>query len=475
MQNNPEIKFGTDGWRGIISDNFTFENVRRVAQAIADYYKRKPKTKNKRLKIAVGYDTRFLSDRYAEEVSKVLAKNGIKVILSDKAIPTPTLSFAVNHRKLTAGVMITASHNPPEFNGIKIKTASGGAAGPEVTRKIEKLLLKKLKKQKTKKLGEIKKEDLSKDYIKFLRSYIDLKKLKNIKFRVLVDVMYGSGNGFIASVLKGTKIRLEFMRKDINPSFGGLRPEPVLENLRTTVERMKKDKFDLCLILDGDADRIACLTSSGEFISPQKILGLLILHLLQDRKMTGGVVKTIVGTNLIDNIAKKLKLKLYETPVGFKYISDLMEKNDILTGGEEAGGMGFKGYIPERDGSLAGLLLLEMMCYRKKTIEEILEEIEKEFGRYYYLRQDLKLQVTDYHLPITKIKSLKKILGKDVVKIKDYDGLKLICNDGSWLMFRGSGTEPIMRVYAESKSPNNSSRLIEFGKRLLLKNALHHT
>ena len=238
------------------------------------------------------------------------------------------------------------------------------------------------------------------------------------------------------------------------------------ENLEATIQRMKKGKFDLCLVLDGDADRIAAVAPGGEFISPQKILGLLALHLFQDRSMSGGIVKTIVGTNLIDNLSRKLGLKLYETPVGFKYISRLMETEDILLGGEEAGGMGFKDYIPERDGSLAGLLLLEMMVYRKSNILKILAQMEKEFGRYYYLRLDLGMR--NLGVDIRAFKEIKSLLGKEVVEVKDYDGVKLICQDSSWLMFRGSGTEPIMRIYAESKSLNTSKRLIELGKSMVL-------
>jgi len=463
---NPEIKFGTDGWRGIISDNFTFKNVKRVAQAIADYYSSVLRTPYSVLKIAVGYDTRFLSKEFAQEVADVLSKNGIEVTLSDRPIPTPTLSFAVRKRRLTAGVMITASHNPAEYNGIKIKTSSGGAAGEEVTKVIEEMANKVSSLKQKEQSGSIKKEDLSKDYVKFLRSYIDIKKIKKAKFKVLVDAMHGSGDKFIAEVLEGTGIQLEFFRSDVNPSFEGLRPEPVVENLLASIEIMKKKKFDICLVLDGDADRIACIAPGGIFVSPQKILGLLALHLFQDRKMKGGIVKTIVGTNLIDNITQKLGLKLYETPVGFKYISSLMDTQDILTGGEEAGGIGFKGYIPERDGSLAGLLLLEMMVYRKKSIDKVLEIMEKEFGKYYYLRQDLR--TVQAGLDLGAFKEIKRILGKDVVEIKDYDGIKLICSDKSWLMFRGSGTEPIMRIYAESQSLAKSKKLIAFGRELIL-------
>ncbi len=462
----PDIKFGTDGWRGVISDDFTFLNVRLVAQAIADYYN----ARNQKTRMAVGFDTRFMSDRYAEIVSEVLAANGIDVDLSECCVPTPTLSFAVKKRKLTSGVMITASHNPASYNGIKIKTAEGGAAPVEVTREVEKFIAEPPAAQQ-RPAGKINKIDLTADYVDFLRAYVDLKKLRNSSFKVLIDAMHGSGDSFIAEVLKGTKVKLEFLRSDINPSFGGLKPEPVLENLKMTVKKMKLGKFDLGLVLDGDADRIAAFAGKGEFINPQKVLGLLILHLIQDRKMSGGVVKTLVGSNLIDNICNKLGLKLYETPVGFKYISGLMIQEDILIGGEEAGGMGFKDYIPERDGSLAGLLLLEMMVYRKKPMLDILKGMEKEFGRYYYLRTELELQNLE-GMDISPLKATKTILGKKVVKADDSDGLKFILEDSSWLMLRASGTEPIIRIYSESKSEVVSAKMLDFGKELILNNVV---
>jgi len=462
MQGDNEIKFGTDGWRGIISDNFTFKNVRRIARAIALYYNQHSKG---HVSMAVGFDTRFLSEQYAASLSDVLSQNGITVILSDRAIPTPALSFAVRRRKLTSGVMITASHNPGAYNGVKIKTASGGAAGVEVTDEVERLLAVDTVSETTTK-GAVKTADLSKEYVKFLRSYIEFSKIKNARLRVLVDVMHGSGNGFIAQVLKGSRIKLEFMRPERNPWFGGLRPEPIPENLEETARRMKNEKFDICLVLDGDADRIAAVLPGGIFVSPQKILGLLALHLFQDRRMKGGVVKTIVGTNLLDSLTKDLGLKLYETPVGFKYISHLMDTEDILVGGEEAGGMGFKNYIPERDGTLAGLLLLEMIAYRKKSMPRILAEMEKKYGQYYYVRSDLKMK--NPGVDIAGFKATKEILGKKVTGVKDYDGIKLTLSDGSWLMFRGSGTEPIMRVYAESTSLTKSKRLLALGEKMVL-------
>ena len=279
--------------------------------------------------------------------------------------------------------------------------------------------------------------------------------------------MHGSGNGLIAEVLKGAAVKLSLMRNDVNPSFDGGKPEPVVEYLGGLLSRVKKEKFDLGLVLDGDADRIAAAAQGGEFIHPQKILGLLILHLTRNKGRRGGIVKTICGTTMIDKIAAKLGLKLFETPVGFKYISDLMVSENIVTGGEEAGGMGFQDYIPERDGTLAGLLLLEMMVYQKKTIKKIIQEMEREFGSYYYLRLDLKTPKKPFE--IEQVRSLKRILGKKVIEIKDFDGIKFICEDESWLMFRPSGTEPLVRVYSEAKSLSKAKQIIRFGESLVKK------
>lgn len=453
-----EIKFGTDGWRAIIAEDYTFEKLKIVSQAVADYAGRGKK-------IAVGYDTRFMSENFARACARVLAANGIEVTLSNAAIPTPALSFAVKKNKLDLGVMITASHNPAEYNGFKIKTSTGGAAGQEITKEVERLLGK----SQVKCLPdsqEFKSVDLTGDYVNFIRSFIDLKKIRNKRFKVLVDAMHGSGDSFIGRILKGTDIRLEFTRNTVNPSFGGIRPEPLEENLQGLIARVKKEKFDLGIALDGDADRIAAVCGAGVFIHPQKILGLLALHLNQDRGWSGGVVKTIAGSTMMDNIAGFLGVRLYETPVGFKYISNLMEKEDILCGGEEAGGMGFKGYIPERDGTVAGLLLLEMMAHRNKPMMDILQAMERQFGRYYYLRDDLRLE----HRVEPKKEALPgELAGKKVVEVRDYDGIKLICEDESWLMFRASGTEALMRLYSEAKTLKRSRELLSLGAGIIHK------
>ncbi|MFH0790508.1 MAG: phosphoglucomutase/phosphomannomutase family protein [Candidatus Omnitrophota bacterium] len=458
MEENNEIKFGTDGWRAIIADTYTFRNLKILSQGVCDYL-------GAGKKIAVGFDTRFMSDRFAEAAALIFMNNGIDVILSDRPIPTPALSFAVQSKKLDLGIMITASHNPCEYNGFKIKNSLGGAAGPEETAKVEALLGKNPVREQGYTAKQIRKEDLTAGYINFIRKYIDLKKIRTAKFKILVDAMYGSGDSLIAKVLKGTDIKVEFIRNTINPSFGGMRPEPVEDNLAELKLKVKQGKFDLGIALDGDADRIAAVAPGGVFIHPQKILGLLALHLNQDRKWSGGIVKTIAGTTMVDHIAKFLNVELYETPVGFKYISNLMSTQDILTGGEEAGGMGVKGYIPERDGSVAGLLLLEMMVYRRKNMLKILEAAEKQFGRYYYLRKDLHLEK---RVEPKKENLPQELLGKKVIQIKDFDGIKLICEDESWLMFRGSGTEPIMRIYSESKNLTRAKKLLELGSEIVL-------
>jgi len=465
------IKFGTDGWRAVIADTFTFENVRIVAQAIADWVNRDLKKKAGIKRVAIGYDARFLSKEFADAVAKVLAANRIKVVLSSTLIPTPALSFGVPKKKCVCGIMITASHNPYAFNGIKIKTAEGGGAGKDITNKVEAYLYKtpvksmSLNEALKKKLVVV--HDFRPEYLKFMRSYIDLKKIKNARFKVIQDVMHGSGADLITKVLKGTNIRLTLMREDMNPYFDGKKPEPVVQFLPGIIERVRKEKFDLGLVLDGDADRIAAVAPGGEFIHPQKILGLLVLHLARNRGRKGGVVKTVCGTMMINNIAKKLGLKLYETPVGFKYISDLMINERIIAGGEEAGGMGLQDYIPERDGTLAGLLLLEMMVYQKKNIKQIVQEMEKEFGRYYYTLRNVTLKKGQKKPDISKFKTIRTVLKKKVAAMKDFDGVKLECEDESWVMLRPSGTEPLVRVYAEAKSQKRANALLDFGEKFL--------
>ena len=462
------IKFGTDGWRGVISDNFTFTNVAIVAQAICEWIKKEFKNKEGRKNcVAVGYDARFLSREYAEIVACILAKNDINVFLSDGYIATPALSYGVVNIEGECGIMITASHNPAKFNGIKIKTYQGGGASKNITNVIERYLGETKVQTMDLNLALEKKSvtvfDFNKAYFKFMKSYVDLKDIRKAKFNVIQDAMYGSGTGVLQHVLKGSDINLEMMHDEYNPSFGNVKPEPIEEYVPELISRMKKEDVDLGLILDGDADRIGAVAAGGEFINAQKILGLLILHLVRNRGVEGSVVKTVCGTMMIDKICKKLNLNLYETPVGFKYISDLMVSEKVIVGGEEAGGIGVQNYIPERDGNLAGLLLLEMMVKEKQNIQQILKNMEKEFGRYYYLRLDIDL-VSDQKIGLVTFKKVKQLCGREVVQVNAIDGVKLVCDDDSWLMLRPSGTEPLVRVYAEAKSLKRSQQLVAYGK-----------
>lgn len=469
-----EIKFGTDGWRAVISKEFTFKNLMILAQAISEWIRNDlPQPSGRGKRVAVGYDTRFLSEEYAKTVACVFAKNHIETYLSDAAIPTPALSFGVTRLTCAAGIMITASHNPGQFNGLKIKTAYGGAASREVTDIIEEYLCRTEVKiadfEQAQRSQKLIVHDFKQEYVRFLRRYIDLKIFKKSSYKVLLDAMHGSGNSLILDVLNGTRIKASVMRGDVNPSFEGQKPEPVQEYVQELMHRVKKEKFDIGLILDGDADRIAAVTSEGEYVSPQKILGLIILHLARNKGKKGGIIKTICGTTMLDHIAQKLNLKIYETPVGFKYISDLMLSEDILAGGEEAGGIGVQNYIPERDGTLAGLLLLEMMAYRKKSFKRLIIEMEKEFGRYFYGRAALTLKTNKKTVDLRHAKKIKRILGKKVVNVKTFDGVKLICEDESWIMFRPSGTEPLVRCYVEAKSAKKAKDLLNYGKLMLKK------
>jgi len=467
------IKFGTDGWRAVISDDFTFDNVKKVAQAVSDFINNDCAHMDvKERKVVIGYDTRFLSDKYAELMACVLGASGVRTVLSDRPVPTPSVSFTIKDSGYIGGLMITASHNPARYNGIKYKAYYGGSAGPEITKKFESYLGKNEIKYRP--LGELKSEglieikDIISKHLKFIKSYADLKLLKKCKLKVLVDSMYGTGNDYIAAFLKGGKCKVDVIHNEKNPSFGGINPEPILPNLKELAEKTKRGKYDIGLATDGDADRLGVALPNGKLLTGHKVMSVLLLHLLEDKKMRGGVIQTICGTYLIEKICGKYGLKMYETPVGFKYICELMLKEDILIGGEETGGVAFKNSIPERDGILSGLLILEMMAMRKKKMMSILKSIDEEYGTYEYKRLDLKYPDDKKPLLMARlnVNPPKEILGQPVVEIKKTDGYKFICPDKSWLMLRLSGTEPILRVYAEAPTEKKALAIIEYGKRL---------
>lgn len=469
-----KIRFGTDGWRAVISEDFTFDNVKKVAQAMANYIlMQRDILKTREFKTVVGYDTRFLSYKYAEITACVTASNGIPTILADKPSPTPSVSYAIKDRNLIGGIVITASHNPARYNGMKYKAYYSGSASPDITKKIEGLLgineikfspLKELKEK-----GMVTVEDIVSRHLGFVKKYANLKLIKNSRMKILVDSMYGVGNNYIADLLKGAKIKVDTIHDVADPGFGGINPEPIMPNLKELADNTKKGKYYIGLATDGDADRLGVSLANGKLLTGHKVMTLLLLHLLEDKKMKGGVVQTICGTALIEKICKKYNLKMYETHVGFKYICDIMQKEDILIGGEETGGVAFKGYIPERDGILSGLLLLEMMAMRHERLEDIIKDIDKEYGTYEYRRLDMRVpdEKKDRLMGYLKENPIKKVLDKDVAQMKDYDGYKFICKDGSWLMLRLSGTEPIVRIYAEAPNEQTALKMLEFGRKLV--------
>lgn len=467
------IKFGTDGWRAVISEDFTFDNVRSVAQAVADYIKNDCRDLDVReKKVLIGYDTRFLSDRYAELVACVFAGNGITTILSDRATPTPSVSFTIKDRGLIGGIMITASHNPARYNGIKYKAYYGGSASSDMTKKFESYLDKSqvlsMPIADARAKGLVVSEDIVTGHMAFVRSYVDIKLIKSRRLKVLVDTMYGTGNGYIAQLLKGGKCKIDMIHNEVNPGFCGINPEPIMPNLKELAARTKAGGYDIGLATDGDADRLGVALPNGRLLTGHKVMTLIFLHLLEDRKMTGDVIQTICGTFLIEKICKKYGLKMHETPVGFKYICDLMLREDILIGGEETGGVAFKNSIPERDGVLSGLLILEMLASRGKKVIDILKAIDKEYGSYEYRRLDVKYpdDKKPRLMEMLKADPPKEVLGKSVVEVKTVDGHKFICADKSWLMLRLSGTEPILRVYAEASSEKKALEILDFGKKL---------
>lgn len=459
------VKFGTDGWRAVIADSFTFDNLGIVSQAVADFLIKK---KEKSQKVVIGFDARFMSKEFAEKTAGVLLGNKIKVILSNEKVSTPVVSFYAKYKKCSLGIMITASHNPYYFNGFKIKTSQGGAADNNITSEVEKLLgrnrVKEICLDKAPK-GIFKREDLTKDYLLFIKRYVNLSLIKKLKLNILVDLMYGSGGSYIKDILAGSKINVSYMNGEFNPSFGGIRPEPIEPNLQKLMKEMKKGKYDLGIALDGDADRIACVLPGGRYVNAQVLLPLLAWHLVHNRRFSGGIVKTVVGSNLIDNVASALGRVLYETPVGFKYISRLFQEEDVVIGGEEAGGIGVKDYIPERDGTMAALLLMEMTAFLKTSPLKLIKEFENKFGRWYYARISVPSGRVNKR-SLNKLKIPKNLSGKKIERVNRLDGIKIITKD-NWLMFRASGTEPIVRIYSEAKTKKEAEKLLAQGRRML--------
>jgi phosphomannomutase len=477
------IHFGTDGWRAVISDTFTFHNMRLVGQAIADAVGSEHWL-NSNVDIAnvdphkmvVGYDTRFLSDRYAVDMARVLAANGYKVFLSQSDAPTPVISFAVRQLGAIGGVMITASHNAPRYNGVKLKSAYGCSALPEQCRRVEVYLNDNEERSRgpnlmdfdqARQAGLIQRFNPLPQYYDHIRSLINFDLIADTPQRVVVDSMYGSGRGVIKGILQGTGCEVQEIRAELNPGFGGVHPEPISRYLGALASAISMGMGDLGLVTDGDADRIGAMDGRGNFVDPHKIMSLALRYLVEKRGWSGPVIRTVSTTSMIDRLAQRYNLPMHETPVGFNHIADYMLKGDVLIGGEESGGISFHGHIPEGDGILMGLLLLEIVAESGATLYELVEDLLQEVGPAYYHRTDLRLSHPVSKRVMNKIlldKAPDEIGGEKVVSISTIDGVKYLIADGSWLLIRPSGTEPVLRVYAEGRSPEMVKSLLGFGE-----------
>jgi len=454
------VKFGTDGWRAVIGDTYTFANVRRAALATAKVFKNHPKINNG---IIIGYDTRFQSDAFAAAVAEVFGNEGIKTKLVNKFVTTPTVSLLSRDLNLAFGIMITASHNPSKYNGYKLKDEFGGSMSPDEIVKIE-AELKNIGEVEIKKNlealvaeGIVEYFDGDGYYINYLKEKIDIKAIDAANLNVIYDCMYGAGQKTISRLIKVTEIHSE-----INPSFGKSAPEPVEKNLDEVCERVKEGKYDIGIVTDGDADRIAIIDETGKFLDAQKTFALLLKYLYEKKGMRGIVVRGFSTSDLIKKFCDKNGIQLKTVQIGFKHISQLMINEDVMIGAEESGGIGIKGHLPERDGVYNGMLYLEMLAAYGKSISQLKKELEEEFGSYYYRRNDVGTTEEKKQATLAKCKELKagdEIAGRKIVSIDGLDGTKFMFEDG-WLIVRASGTEPLLRFYCETIGKDETSEIL---------------
>ena len=457
------IKFGTDGWRAVIADDYTFANLERVALATARYFKRHKKIRNG---IVIGYDARFMSREFAEKAAEVIARTGITVKLADSIVTTPMISLMTKMEKAAGGVVITASHNPSKYNGFKIKGDFGGPAHPEMIAKVEKELARVMK-LKTIPQGKLAYPELvakrkiqpigmKKRYLDDLATKIDLPRIKDAGIRILYDVMYGAGQTALRDLLPDVTM----MHETFNPSFAGVNPEPLAQNLGELMRRVKEERFHIGIATDGDADRIGAVDEQGNFVDSHRIFSLLLKYLHEHKGLSGEVVKSFSVTQMVNDQCAKYGLTMHETPVGFKHICRLMTERDVLIGGEESGGLGVKGHIPERDGIFLGLLLCEMMAARGKSLGALVQELMDEYGQHEFKRIDLHVTEKEKAAIIKKCqRGVKEIAGYPVTGRLDTDGFKFFIERG-WVLIRASGTEPLIRFYAEAESTGKVDALL---------------
>jgi len=462
------IRFGTDGWRGLIADDFTFDNVTKVAQATANYFRRKKRIRNG---IVVGYDARFLSRAFAETTAEVLGNAGIHVKLASSIATTPMVSLAVKKLKAAGAVIITASHNPAQYNGFKIRGEFAGPAYPEQIAKVEEELqevLRQNKRQLKKSLSKLSEEgtveivDLSKIYLNEIKAKVDLKGIKRAGLRILYDAMFGAGQGVLQQLVPN----ISTLHNEFNPSFGGIRPEPMAENLIDLSKEVRRGKFDIGLATDGDADRVGAVDEKGSFVDSHRMFALLLKYFVEVKHLRGEVAKSLSVTQMINKMCDKYGLPLHETPVGFKHLCKLMVERNVLIAGEESGGIGIRGHVPERDGILVGLLLCEIMAKRKMSLSALVQELFDEYGEHYFDRIDLHITETEKQRIMRKFnKRITQIAGEKVVRVRAIDGFQYFV-DGSWLLVRPSGTEPLIRFYAEADRKNKVRKLLDSATRV---------
>ena len=457
------IVFGTDGWRGIIADDFTYENVRTVACAIAGYVVRAEKPG---AGVLVGYDNRFCSDRFARAAAETIAMTGTPVWLAAAPCPSPAISLLVRQRQAAGGIMITASHNPSRWNGIKLKASYGSSALPSIVAQVEAELTAVLAQgvpplpPRPDLLHSI---DALAPYLHTLENLIDWEKVRAADLRLVADPMHGSARGLLAGLMRKHGVACDEIRGTRDPLFGGVNPEPIEPHVAALREALRAGNYHAGFAADGDGDRIGAMDRDGTFITPHQIFSILLWHLAGTRKLPGDVAKTFSTTKLVDKIAAKFGRRVHEVPVGFKYICELMLERDILIGGEESGGIGVNFHLPERDATVVALLLAEVMAWHGKSLGELVAGLHAEFGEHHYGRLDL-----DELLPGQKERAiayfgadnLTRVLDWPVVRREDMDGIKVYLGDIGWVMVRASGTERMLRIYAETTRAEITQRIL---------------
>jgi phosphomannomutase len=462
------IQFGTDGWRARIGEDFTFENVRRVATAIAEYVRQEGDPK---AGLLVGYDMRFLSPEAAEVAADAVAARGVAAVLADRPTPTPAISYAVLERKAAGGLVITASHNPSGWNGVKFKAPYGGSALPSIMERIEFHLdqLESAGRVATRaRPASRETADLVAPYLSRMKSIIDFQAIRRSGRRFIIDPMYGAGCGVIAGLFLDAGIPHLEIHGERNPLFPGLNPEPIEPHVAGLRRAVTEGGYDAGFATDGDADRVGAVDRDGSFIDSHKIFSILLLHLAEDRKLSGDVVKTFSTTGMIDRLAAKHHLPLTVTPIGFKYICELMLGQQVLIGGEESGGIAIKGNPPERDGVLNSLLLAEIMAGRDRTLGELVQELEREFGPHVYSRLDLEVSRPGMQRLLDRLRhhTFRKIAGRPIASTESLDGFKMLFDPSGWLLVRPSGTENLLRLYAEAPTRDEVDELLRAAEAL---------